>query len=38
LIGVAADGVGLGPAMWLFALAPAAILVLALTARTKSRA
>jgi FSR family fosmidomycin resistance protein-like MFS transporter len=38
LIGVAADWVGLGPAMWLFALAPAAILVLALTARTKSRA
>jgi FSR family fosmidomycin resistance protein-like MFS transporter len=38
LIGVAADRLGLGPAMWLFALAPAAILVLALTARTKSRA
>jgi hypothetical protein len=38
LIGVAADRLGLAPAMWLFALAPAAILVLALTARTKSRA
>jgi predicted MFS family arabinose efflux permease len=38
LIGAAADRLGLAPAMWLFALAPAAILVLALTARTKSRA
>jgi predicted MFS family arabinose efflux permease len=38
LIGAAADRVGLGSAMWLFALAPAAILVLALTGRTKSRA
>jgi len=38
LIGMAADRLGLGPAMWLFALAPAAILLLALTARETSRA
>jgi len=38
LIGMAADGLGLGPAMWLFALAPAAILLLALTVRETSRA
>jgi FSR family fosmidomycin resistance protein-like MFS transporter len=38
LIGVAADRLGLGTAMWLFALAPAAILLLVLPARTKSRA
>jgi len=38
LIGMAADRLGLGTAMWLFALAPAAILVLVLTARETSRA
>ncbi|HKF91197.1 MAG TPA: MFS transporter [Acidimicrobiia bacterium] len=38
LIGMAADRLGLGPAMWLFALAPAAILLLALTVRETSRA
>jgi predicted MFS family arabinose efflux permease len=37
LIGVAADWVGLGAAMWLFALAPAAILVLVLTSRESER-
>jgi MFS transporter, FSR family, fosmidomycin resistance protein len=37
LIGVAADRVGLGAAMWLFALAPAAILLLVLTSRESER-
>jgi hypothetical protein len=38
LIGAAADRLGLSEAMWLFALAPAGILLLVLTARTTSRA
>jgi predicted MFS family arabinose efflux permease len=38
LIGMAADRLGLGAAMWLFALAPAGILLLVLTARETSRA
>jgi hypothetical protein len=37
LVGVAADRVGLGAAMWLFALAPAAILLLVLTSRESGR-
>lgn len=38
LIGVAADRLGLGVAMWLFALAPACILLLAVTNRERTRA
>jgi predicted MFS family arabinose efflux permease len=38
LIGIAADRLGLGAAMWLFALAPAGILLLVLTAQETSRA
>ena len=38
LIGMAADRLGLGAAMWLFALAPTGILLLVLTARETSRA
>jgi predicted MFS family arabinose efflux permease len=37
LTGVAADRVGLGAAMWLFALAPVAILLLVLTSRESER-
>lgn len=37
LIGVAADRIGLGAAMWLFTLAPAAILLLVLTSRESGR-
>jgi predicted MFS family arabinose efflux permease len=38
LIGMAADRLGLGPAMWLFVLAPTGILLLVLTAQETSRA
>jgi MFS transporter, FSR family, fosmidomycin resistance protein len=38
LVGVAADRLGLGAAMWLFVLAPVGILLIALTARETSRA
>jgi predicted MFS family arabinose efflux permease len=37
LIGVAADRLGLGAAMWLFALAPAAIMLLVLTDKGRDR-
>jgi hypothetical protein len=38
LVGVAADRLGLGTAMWLFTLAPVGILLLALTGRDAVRA
>jgi hypothetical protein len=37
LIGVAADRLGLGTAMWLFALAPAAVVLLVLTDKGRDR-
>jgi hypothetical protein len=37
LIGVAADRLGLGAAMWLFALAPAAVVLLVLTGEGRDR-
>jgi hypothetical protein len=38
LVGVAADRLGLGAAMWLFTLAPVGILLIAVTIREPARA